>query len=128
METDQKDREITDKILKAIERKYGFIPMTNQILSERPDMFIPAIGFSKAILENPNSSLEPKYRYLLAISAASALGSQYCIDIQIKHALDAGATKEEIMETLMIGAYMTMSRSQSIALREYDKQFNITKK
>lgn len=124
MDKESGDKERVERILDSIERKYGFIPKVNQVMSERPDLFIPAIGFSKAVLENPTSPFDDKFRYLLALSAAAAIGSQYCLDVQIKHAMDSGATKKEIMDTIMIGSYMAMSRSQSIALREYDKNFN----
>jgi alkylhydroperoxidase/carboxymuconolactone decarboxylase family protein YurZ len=124
MDRESTEREKVERILDSIERKYGFIPKVNQVMSERPDLFIPAIGFSKAVLENPTSPFDDKFRYLLALSAAAALGSQYCLDVQIKHAMEAGATKKEVMDTIMIGSYMAMSRSQSIALREYEKNFN----
>jgi len=122
MKEDPKEREITLKILKAIEDQYGFIPVVNQVLSERPDMFIPAADLGKAILEG-KGELDKKTRYLLAVSAASAIGGQHCIRVQMQHALQAGATKDEILESILIGSYMSMTRSQSFALREYAEMF-----
>ena len=122
MKEDPKEREITLKILKAIEDQYGFIPVVNQVLSERPDMFIPAADLGKAILEG-KGELDKKTRYLLAVSAASAIGGQHCIRVQMQHALQAGATKDEILESILIGSYMSMTRSQSYALREYAEMF-----
>jgi alkylhydroperoxidase/carboxymuconolactone decarboxylase family protein YurZ len=117
MEINPKDREEARRILDAIERRFGEIPTINRIMSERPDIFIKSAGMSKAVLENPNSELDPKIRYLMAVSAASALGSNFCIEVQGKHAKDLGATKNEMMEAMLIGSYMAMTRSQSIALR-----------
>jgi len=122
MQEDPADREIADKILRAIEREYGFIPVVNQVLSERPDMFIPAANLGRAVLEG-KGDLDRKTRYLAAVSAAAALGGQHCVRVQMKHAAQAGATKDEIMECLMIGSYMAMTRSQSYALREYAEMF-----
>jgi len=122
MMEDPKEREIAEKILKAIEDQYGFIPVVNQVLSERPDMFIPAAALGKAILEG-KGELDKKTRYLLAVSAATAIGGQHCVRVQMQHALQAGATKDEILESILIGSYMSMTRSQSFALREYAEMF-----
>ncbi|MDR0309205.1 MAG: carboxymuconolactone decarboxylase family protein [Candidatus Methanoplasma sp.] len=122
MQEDPKEREITDKILKAIENQYGFVPLINQVLSERPDVFIPFSNLSKAILEG-RGELDRKTRYLAAVSAAAALGGEHCVRVQMHHAAQAGATKDEILESALIGSYMAMTRSQSYALREYSDMF-----
>ncbi len=122
MQEDPKEREITEKILRSIEREYGFIPVVNQILSERPDLFIPAANLGKAILEG-KGELDRKTRYLAAVAAASAICGQHCIRVQMHHAAQAGATKDEILESMMIGSYMAMTRSQSYAFREYAEMF-----
>lgn len=117
------DREIVDKILAEIEKEYGFVPLVNQVLSKRPDVFIPAANLSKAVLNSKIQKLETKTAYLCAISAASALSGEYCIGVQIKHAIDAGATKDEIFESIIIGSYMAMTKSQSYAFRKYKEIF-----
>jgi len=122
MQHDPEELEITEKILRAIEKQYGFIPLINQVLSERPDMFVPSANVGKAILEG-RGELDQKTRYLAAISAATALGSPHCIKVQMRHAVQAGATKDEILESMIIGSYMAMTRSQSFALREYAEMF-----
>jgi len=118
------DREITDKILKNIQKEYGFIPLVNQVLSERPEMFIPAANLGKAVLEGKEQKLERKTAYLCAISAATSIGAQHYIDVQMKHALGAGASQDEILEAMMIGSYISMTRSQSYAFRKYKEMFD----
>jgi len=122
MQEDPKEREITEKILKAIEDQFGFIPVVNQVLSERPDMFIPAANLGRAIMEG-RGDLDQKTRYLAAVSAAAALGGQHCVRVQMHHAEQVGATKDEILESILIGSYMAMTRSQSYAFREYVEMF-----
>ncbi|MDR1954402.1 MAG: carboxymuconolactone decarboxylase family protein [Candidatus Methanoplasma sp.] len=122
MQEDPKEREITEKILKAIEDQYGFIPVVNQVLSGRPDMFIPAANLGKAILEG-KGELDQKTRYLAAVAAAAALGGQHCVRVQMHHAVQAGATKDEVLESILIGSYIAMTRSQSYAFREYADMF-----
>lgn len=124
MKEDPEQRERTDKIIEAIRREYGFVPVVNQVLSTRPDLFLPLSAASRAILEG-NGDLDRKQRYLCAISAATAVGGEYCIDVQTKHAIAAGATGDEVLEAMLIGSYMAMTRSQSYALRKYAENFGI---
>lgn len=113
------DREIADKILEAIKKEYGFIPLVNQVLSERPDFFIPAAQFGKATFEGKDKKLDRKTSYLCAVAAATALGGEHCINVQGKHALAAGATKDELLEAMIIGSYMAMTKAQSYAFRKF---------
>lgn len=123
METDPEQRAIADKILKAVEAKTGFVPVINQIQSTRPDILIPINRLGDAILFK--GDLDRKQKTLCAISAATATGGEYCVQAQMKEALDAGATQDEIFEAIMIGSYMCMTRAQSYALRKYALQFGI---
>ena len=125
MQEDPKLREITDKILKATEEKYGFIPVSNKILSERPDIYVPSADISKAILDREDGAIKRKDRFLCAISAAAAVGGEHCLKVQIKHAREAGASKDEILESILIGSYMSMTRSQSYALRAFADEYGI---
>lgn len=120
---DQTPEEIAEKLLKAIEKRYGEVPLVNRVMSRRPDIFIPSVNLGTAVLENKNAVLDRKMRFLAAISAATALGSPYCINVQMKHAIAAGANEDEILEAMMIGSYMATTRSLSYALRELDDRF-----
>lgn len=124
MEEDPALREKTDKILRATERAFGFIPVVNQVLSTRPDLFVPSATLSRAILEG-DGELDRKTRHLCAVSAATAIGGEYCVDVQMRHAIDAGATRDEVIESIMIGSMMAYTRAQSYALRRYAENFGI---
>ena len=124
MEQEPEQIEIAQKMIEGIRRCYGFVPVVNQVLSERPDVFIPMNNLGKAVLE-ADGDIDRKHRYLCAISAASALGGEYCLDVQTKHAIAAGATKDEIFEAMMIGAYMAMTRSESYAFRKLASNFGM---
>ncbi|MCQ2056347.1 MAG: carboxymuconolactone decarboxylase family protein [archaeon] len=115
---------IVNKILNAIEKQYGFIPLVNQVLSERPDIFVPSVNLANAILENDNQRLDSKTKYLCAVSAAAASGGEYCLEVHAKHALSAGATKEDIFEAILIGSFITMTKAQSYAFRKYKSMFD----
>ena len=69
--------------------------------------------------------MEKKTRFLCAVSAASAEGAEYCIKVQAEHAVQAGATRDEILEAMLIGSYMALTKSQSYAFREFAKLFDV---
>lgn len=124
MEEDPRQREITEKILAAIKKEYGSIPLINQVLSERPDLFIPVANLGRAAIEG-RGVMEKKTRYLCALAAASAEGAEYCIKVQAEHAMQEGATRDEVLEAMVIGSYMSLTKAQSYAFREYARLFDV---
>ena len=124
MKDDPELRSKADAILKATKEAYGFVPVVNQVLSERPDLFVPMAGVARAVLEG-DGDLERKQRSLCAVSAATAIGGEYCVKVQAQHAIDAGATRDEVLEAMTIGSYMAMTRAQSYAFRKYAELFDV---
>ncbi|UAL08358.1 MAG: carboxymuconolactone decarboxylase family protein [Candidatus Methanogranum gryphiswaldense] len=126
MECDPKKRDEVDRMLTAIKTRYGDVPLVTQVLAERPDKFIPMVQTATQIMEK-DSSFDPKTRYLLALSAAAALGGEHCIRLQMNHAMSAGATRDEVLETLLISSYMSMTRSQSYSFRMFQEVYGENK-
>lgn len=124
MKDDPELRNKADAILKATKEAYGFVPVVNQVLSERPDLFVPMAGVARAVLEG-DGDLGKKQRFLCAVSAATAIGGEYCVKVQAQHAIDAGATRDEVLEAMTIGSYMAMTRAQSYAFRKYAELFDV---
>ena len=50
MEQDPEMIERRDAIIDAIRREFGFVPVVNQVVSERPDVFVPLSGAARSIL------------------------------------------------------------------------------
>ena len=123
MEENPELRAVTEKMLESIRKEYGFVPVVNQVMSERPDVFVPMANVGKAVLEK--GVLEKKQKYLCALSAATVLAGEYCIDVQMRQAMAAGATRDEIFEAIMVGSYMAMTRSESYAFRKFAKNYGI---
>jgi alkylhydroperoxidase/carboxymuconolactone decarboxylase family protein YurZ len=54
------------------------------------------------LFENQKYHAMPgKYKYLGEIAAAAALNSEVCTNMWVKYALNAGATKEDIVEAIL---------------------------
>ena len=124
MQEDPEQRKKTDELVKMMQDAYGFVPVVNQVLSSRPDLFLASAGMAGATIEG-KGDMDQKHRYLCAISAATAVGGEYCVNVQIKHAKDAGATADEVLEAIMIGATMCSTRAQSYALRRFADNYGI---
>ncbi len=124
METDPKQKAETEKRLAQIKELFGFIPVVNQVLAERPDLFLPNNDFSRSTIEG-KGALDRKTRYLIALSAAAALSGEYCMHNQMLHAIESGATRDEVLETLQIASYMAMTKAQSYAFREFAQQYGV---
>jgi len=116
------NEQITQDMLKSIEKEYGFIPLVNQVLSERPDLFVPAVNVNRSVFYG-KCKIDRKTRRLLALAAAAATGAEHCMAVQMQLAVKAGATKEEILETMQIAAVMSMTHIQSYAFRKYREMF-----
>jgi alkylhydroperoxidase/carboxymuconolactone decarboxylase family protein YurZ len=114
--------EQTQRIMANMEKMFGFVPTIYEIMSERPDMFNPSAHLGNALMESRKLSLDKKTVYLCAVSAAASQSGEHCLRVQIKHALDEGANRDEILEAVMIGCYMTMTKAQSYALRIFREE------
>jgi len=114
----REQRSEVDKILDRIQELYGRIPLVSQVLSRRPDMFIPYFELSKSTIYS-TKHLDPKTMELAAVCASSAMASEHCLNVHIEQASNYGASKEEIFEALILGSMMAMTKSQSVASRKF---------
>jgi len=122
MQNDPEKKAEVERRLKVIEEVLGRIPVVNQVLSRRPDLFLPNNDVSNSLFMG-EGAFDNKTRHLIALSAAAANGSPYCIRAQMEDAMLFGATEDEIIETLQISAYMGLTKVQSTAFRVFDEKF-----
>lgn len=61
----------------------------------------------KLLFENNKyQSVPKKYKFMIGIAVASALGSDMCTQMWTKQAIDAGADNSEIIEAMMVSRFM----------------------
>jgi len=58
----------------------------------------------KRTAERSDGAIPAKYRELMSIAVALTTQCAYCIEAHINNAVEAGATREEIAETVFIAA------------------------
>ena len=69
-----------------------------------PDLMKAFSGFMGAV--EKDGALSHKMKELISIALSVACKCKWCIAFHVKNALDAGATKDEIMETCFVAALM----------------------
>lgn len=77
----------------------------------------------KTKAERSDGAIPEKYRELISIAVALTTQCAYCIDVHSKNAAKAGATREEIAETIFIAAALRAGAAVGhglLALRLFD--------
>lgn len=67
-----------------------------------PEAFKGFLAFDSAALKD--GAIPAKYKELMAIAVALTTQCPYCIDIHAKNARKAGATEQELAETVLVAA------------------------
>lgn len=115
-DNDRYSEERVQRVLGRVKKVYGEVPLVSEVLSKRPDIFIPYSDLSSAILFKPKF-LDQKSMELAAIAAGSALGAEHCLMVHFRQAAKYGASEDEMFDAIMIGAMMSMTASQAVAYR-----------
>jgi AhpD family alkylhydroperoxidase len=110
-----------EKRLKRIAKHYGQMPLVCSTLAEKPDLFVPYTDLSRRLLLEPEN-LSKREAELAAVAAGAALASEHCLDLHISQALKSGASREDILEAIMIGTFMAMTCGLSVGLRKLQEK------
>ncbi|MGG1658305.1 carboxymuconolactone decarboxylase family protein [Brevibacillus sp. NRS-1366] len=87
-----------------------------------PDAFQAFMGFNKAALAEGN--IPKKTKELIAVAVAHVTGCPYCIELHVSDARKLEASKEEIMEAVMVATALKAGSALAHglnALNAYDK-------
>jgi AhpD family alkylhydroperoxidase len=104
------------RVLERAKEEYGFVPLVSEVMSDRPDLFLPYSEISSGLFFKPKH-MDRKTVELAAIAAGAALGSENCLGVHVPQALKLGVSEEAVLEAMVLGAFMSMNRSNSIAFR-----------
>lgn len=102
-----------EKILSEVEMKKGFRPNPLVLMSKRSDVLASFMSYGNQIFEG--GPLSDKEVYLIALSAAVALKSPKCIEAHSKTAEKLGASKEEIIQAILIAGLISNTSPLHIA-------------
>ncbi|HWQ67487.1 MAG TPA: carboxymuconolactone decarboxylase family protein [Methanospirillum sp.] len=101
----------------AIREDNGRVPLIFERMAERPEVLISHLMYKTAVLKT--STLAPKYVELISLAVSSALRCNHCTDYHVQAAIRKGATKEEILESILIAGLTSQSTVLADAYRTY---------
>ena len=104
--------------MKTIEQEYGKIPLIFQRMAERPEVLVSHLLYKDAVTKT--SALDPKYVELVCLAVGAALKCVHCTGYHMQAALKMGATREEILETVLIAGLISNSSVLANAYRVID--------
>jgi len=107
--------ELCDDIIHDVETMLGSRPFIFQALKEKTDTFVLSILADYKTSRPEHFS--PKMAELIAIAAAAGAGAEQCLKLHISAAQKEGATRDEILDTIMIAAMIGKTKILASALR-----------
>ena len=106
--------------LKTIEEDYGRVPLIFRRMSERPEVLISHLLYKGTVAET--SPLDPKYVELISMAVGAALKCPHCTGYHMQAALKMGATREEILEVILLSGMISNSSVLANAYRIVDEK------
>ncbi len=107
-----------DDWMKAIEEEYGKVPLIFQRMGERPEVLISHLLYKGTVGET--SPLDPKYVEMICMAVGAALKCPHCTGYHMQAALKMGATREEILEVVLLSGMISNSSVLANAYRIID--------
>jgi len=101
--------------LNNIEKEYGIVPLIFERMAERPEILISHLLYKSAVIET--SALEPKIIELISLAVGAALKCNHCVEYHMQSAKKKGATKQEILEVILIAGMLANSSVLADAYR-----------
>jgi len=104
--------------LKIIETEYGKVPLIFRHMRERPEVLLSHLLYKTTVAET--SPLDPKYVELISMAVGAALKCPHCTSYHMLAAIKMGATREEVLETILLSGMIANSSVLANAYRIVD--------
>lgn len=114
------DKATAEEWLKNIEREYGRTPLIFQRMAERPEVLISHLLYKGTVAET--SALDPKYVELICMAVGAALKCPHCTGYHLLAAMKMGATRDEILEVILLSGLISNSSVLATAYRIFDEK------
>jgi AhpD family alkylhydroperoxidase len=109
-----------DEWMRAIEEDYGRVPLIFKRMGERPEVLISHLLYKGTVAQT--SPLDPKYVELISMAVGAALKCPHCTGYHMQAATRMGATREEILEVILIAGLISNSSVLANAYRIIDEK------
>jgi len=104
--------------LKKVEDTYGSVPLIYKKLEASPEALIAHLLYKNSV--TGAGALPPKIVELISLAVGAALRCDHCTSYHMKAAQKIGATKEEILEAVLIAGMLSQSSILANAYRVVD--------
>jgi AhpD family alkylhydroperoxidase len=109
--------DLGDDVMEDVKEMLGVVPFIFSILRDRPDIFaLSAIADYR--ISRPGS-LDARTAELVAVAAAAGAGADSCLKVHMGAALKEGASRDEILDALLIAAMIGKTRVLASSLRQF---------
>jgi AhpD family alkylhydroperoxidase len=108
--------------LEKIHDEYGAVPLIFQRMAKRPEILLSHLLYKSTITET--SSIDPKYVELISLAVSAALNCKHCVVYHYRGALTKGATRDEILETILLAGSLAQASVLADAYRIIDTDAN----
>ena len=109
-----------DEWMKVIEEDYGRVPLIFKRMGERPEVLISHLLYKGTVAQT--SPLDPKYVELISMAVGAALKCPHCTGYHMQAATRMGASREEILEVILIAGMISNSSVLANAYRIFDEK------
>lgn len=106
--------------MEAIEQDYGRVPLIFKRMSERPEVLISHLLYKGTVAQT--SPLDPKYVELISMAVGAALKCPHCTGYHMQAAMRMGATREEVLEVILLAGMISNSSVLANAYRIIDEK------
>ena len=111
-------KETADELIRKVEGEFGSAPLIYKKLEDMPEALISHLLYKNAIGEG--GCLPAKTVELISLAVGSALRCDHCTEYHIQAAKRMGASKEEILETVLIAGLLANASVLANAYRVVD--------
>ena len=107
-----------DELIRNVEAEFGSAPLIYKKLEDMPEALISHLLYKNAVGEG--GCLPPKTVELISLAVGSALRCDHCTEYHMRAAKLMGASKEEILEAVLIAGMLANSSVLANAYRVVD--------
>ncbi|MGB9859190.1 MAG: carboxymuconolactone decarboxylase family protein [Moorellaceae bacterium] len=116
-----------EQVLQKMQEKLGGDPYPMRLLGQLVPQGVMDQARSSQFVETL-PAIPMKYKMLMYVTAAAALGSEYCTKVYAQRAMREGATAQEIMEAVLIARFVSASTVFATAIPTMEMLLNLTSK
>ncbi|MDD3977547.1 MAG: carboxymuconolactone decarboxylase family protein [Methanomicrobium sp.] len=108
----------TQEWLEKVEEEDGSVPLIYKRMAQRPEVLLSHLLYKSSVSET--STLDPKIVELISLAIGAALNCRHCTEYHMRGALKKGATKDEILEVILLAGSLAQASVLADAYRVID--------